>query len=226
MQADGDRLFLLHDRSLYVFFCGRLVQHLFLTYANKMWLHGDKLITLQMDDEFCNLCIWTWCNIANLLVRCQKMPSHHIRVDFAGLWQHYMIICSGETGNQAVYDINKACDATELPVIDESNWHITGRAYQVHKTVWTEHFRRVAWIRPQDTVPYFDELTFTWLIGDKILHADETAVSSESIWGYANDLSLKCWSLKNPQLRMPQLFTLSNYLFEREIEKLFFLIWA
>jgi hypothetical protein len=229
MQATADNLFLFHDQSLHVFYKGKLVQCLVGISGNTMWYRYGKLITIQLDDYRCNLCIWTVDDVTGKLTRCLKMPDKQFAVDFAGLWQQYLVICSGESGNQTYYDIDRVCEVSDVVGADIN---VTGIAYQIKATVWPEKLRRVAWIRPwlDPLEIYFNREKWDWCSTSKDgkeikLHAHEIAVTSEVIWGHYYELRLRTWSRANPAMRLPQLCVLFKCIPGALFEKIFFSIW-
>jgi hypothetical protein len=232
MQANDQHLFLCHDRCLYVFYRGALVQTLVRVCGEKLWLTPFCLISLTTGDTDCDLCVWGWDKESGKLTRCRRFPNPPFIVDFAGLWQNHVVLCSA-SGTQACYDILNChqLPAHVFPAITAANRDVPGYAYQDIVTVWPDRLRTLNWIRRDDV---HEGLFYDRTIGE-YRRADDKAplgvqnvcMTTDTVWGYETgyDLHIKCWSRRNLKLRMPQLAVLIPTVPGILVEKLFIRLW-
>lgn len=232
MQADGEHMFLYHNRCLYVFFHGRVVQTLVHVCGDKLWLTPHGLVTLTTGDTDCDLSVWSWDSRTGKLVRCRRFPNPAFIVDFAGLWQNHVILCSS-SGAQACYDLAtcRRLAPQIFPPITDTNRLQAGHAFQDIVTVWPEQLRTLPWIRredPHDGVFYDPNLNDYRRCADKgRFNVQQLCLTSDTVWGYHADhgLQLKCWARRDMKIRLPQLITLLPRLPDILVGKLFYHLW-
>lgn len=235
-----DHLFFANGQNIHVVFKGRLIQIVPVCCSHLCFYENEctqELISLQCDDERVGLRVWQIDPQTGKLKTFQRYPDPNFHVLFAGLWQHYIVLCSSQ-GHEKYYDIKTRAICTSLP-------KTTSRGvafYQQYSTIWPEHLRTQVWVRPEHDALNVNEnmqivkTSWKWSVIYKKSnwkHTFETeyvALSAGALWGLRStsgvQSGLQSWSCDFPLRRCPQLWVLAPHFSGHLVERIFRQIWS
>lgn len=205
-----NHLFFAKGKNVYVVFRGLIIQIVPAVFTH-CCVFKNELITVN-NDNCLDLRVWQIDPTSGRLLTFQRYPHPYYDVAFAGLWKHYIIVCS-LCGQEKYYDIQERAVCSFIPP-DKATGTVI---YQLYRTVWPDSLRKQDWIwldRHQHLAKSHDHWSHDhWIMSwEKTffsLKAEHISVHNNVIWGLL-DGKIRSWSCyhSGPPRRCPQLWLL------------------